>query len=153
MLERNIGEGINESLSICTSTAPDGTLDIAGASFDRYSTGLEHSCVIAGAISLGGTAKTTQTKFTLQDSADNSTWADYTDPFTNAVAKTAAIVDTATAAGYGRLAVNLSNARRYIRLLCHQADFTVTASSTGQLTGLIIRGGGTNYPVGVNPAQ
>ena len=74
----------------------------------------------------------------IQDSADNSTFADYTDPSTGALAAVAQITTINTIA---KKAVNLSKAKRYIRV-------SETTTGTAVLAGeVVVLGGADTLPV------
>ena len=96
------------------------------------------SCVLfvqTGAASGSPTAQTVDAK--IQDSADNSTFADYTDPTTAA----AAAITQITADSTNREKdVNLSNAKRYVRVVLTVA-FTGGTSPLWECNACLALGG------------
>lgn len=149
---RNVGEMIAVSESIFTTTAPDGTADLTGTAFDRLGANyLELSAKFHISITDGGSGKTVTMTFKVQDSADNSSWADYTDPSAGAVpSKTLTGVH---AASKGDINVDLSAARRYVRLFSDHTTMTVTASSVALVYACMVRGGSNYLPAGTAEIQ
>lgn len=133
--QRNIGA----LLSIVTSVEPQSSVaaTINGAGIDRQAHSMAGCCVLhqaAGA--LGGTPTTTSVITKLQDSADNSTFADYLPDGVN-VATTTALTAANTENG---LSVDLTLARRYIRAVTTIA-FTGGTSPTALVAGTVVLSG------------
>jgi hypothetical protein len=108
---RNIGAYAVVVPGIAPQSSTGGTIN--GTGIDRQAHSMADSCIVyqsAGAITGAPSAASVVT--TLQHSSDNSTWSNYTDPNTNAVASTAALSAQNTS---GNLAVCLTSAKRYIR--------------------------------------
>lgn len=108
--QRNIGA----LLSIVTSVAPESSVaaTVNGTSIDRQAHSLAGCCVVhqvAGALT--GAPTTTSVITKLQDSADNSTFADYKPDGVNVATNTA----LTAASTENSLSVDLTLARRYIR--------------------------------------
>src|SRR6185312_15509284 len=114
MTDINVMKNIGALVDVVTSVEPQSSTGatINGASIDRQLHGNALSCVlhtIGGAVTGAPTTSSVQSK--LQDSADNSTWADYK-PDTVNVAQAAALTAQNTE---NSLSVDLTNARRFIR--------------------------------------
>lgn len=111
VLQRNIGALIAPVPSVRPQAASAGAIN--GVSIDRQAHSTALSCLlhqIGGAVTGAPTTSSSITK--LQDSADNSTFADYVDPNTGVVATTAALSAANTD---NTVAISLTSARRYIR--------------------------------------
>lgn len=157
MIDRNVGKYIAAGVpSIFPLTAPDGTGDLTGAAYDRANQGdqlgMPLSAKLYAALSIGGSAKTALIKFKVQDSADNSSWADYTDPSTGVVASVS-VQGSATVNTAGSKSVDLSAARRYVRVFCDHLDMTITSACTSVPLAVLIFGGFANLPAGAAPVQ
>jgi hypothetical protein len=134
--QRNIGAYIVPITSVDPQSSTGGTID--GTAIDRAAHGMPGSCVMHQRVgALSGTPSTTSVISTLQHSPDDSTWTNYTDPDTGAVASTAAL----TAATTGdALAVDLTLAYRYVRIVMVVA-FTGGSSPSALVYADIIVGG------------
>ena len=110
-----------------------------GASIDRAAHNLPLSCVLhqnVGAI--GGAPTTTSVITKLQDSADNTTFADYAPSNQNNVVQACAAL---TATNTDNLAnINLTSARRYIRAVTTVA-FTGGTSPTALVAAAVMIAG------------
>ena len=126
MLNTAIGSVVNQQPSVPPQVASAGAIN--GASVDTQ--GIIGGPALSAAVDVttgatGGGPTTQSATVKVQDSADNSTFADYIPP--GLAATPTAVVTAANARG--TLAVDLSGARRYIRVVCTVA-FTGGASPT-----------------------
>ena len=112
---------------------------INGASIDRAAHNLPLSCVLHQNVgALGGAPTTTSVVTKLQDSADNTTFADYAPASANSVVQACAAL---TATNTDNLAnINISSARRYIRAVTTVA-FTGGTSPTALVAAAVVIAG------------
>lgn len=133
---RNVGALLNVQPSVRPQSASAGTIN--GVAIDRAAHYMPLSCVLhtsAGAVS--GAPSTTSVQSKIQHSADNSTWADYTDPDTGTTAQAAALTAQNTA---NSLSVDLINANRYIRAVTVVAFTGGTSPAALVATGIVLGG-------------
>ncbi len=138
--QRNIGA----LLSPVTSVFPESSVaaTVNGSSADRQAHSMAGSCSLHQVVgALGGAPTTTSVITKLQDSADNSTFADYKPDGVN-VATTAALTAATTENGVN---VDLTAARRYIRAVTTVA-FTGGTSPTALIHASVILGGEATVP-------
>jgi S-formylglutathione hydrolase FrmB len=126
-----MGELIRSELTIVPQNSVAAT--VAGASIDRAAQpSMPRSAEVTLMLgALTGTPTAVSAVMTLQDSADDSTWASVLDKDGNAVTVTVAAAST-----LARVDVDLSGARQYIRgnlVLGFTAGTTPTADLTAQL--------------------
>jgi len=112
---------------------------INGASIDRAAHNLPLSCVLHQNVgALGGAPTTTSVITKLQDSADNTTFADYAPANQNSVVQACTAL---TATNTDNVAnINLSSARRYIRAVTTVA-FTGGTSPTALVAAAVVIAG------------
>lgn len=136
---KDIGELLDVVSSVLPQSSGAATLD--GASVDRLAHGNALSCVLhqaVGAISGAPTTASVQTK--LQDSADNSTFADYQ------IGGTTQETAAATAQnGDQSVNIDLNGARRYIRAVTVIA-FTGGTSPAALVAADLVLGGESELP-------
>lgn len=126
----DIGSLVSEKIgSAFASATAGGTGDntaVTGTSIDRAAIGnpLCAEVAVLYSATLAATKTLTLKTVKIEDSADGSTWADYA-TFDDAVVATGA-TGGSTEAGAAAYKVNLSGARRYVRV-----DFTPDLSATG----------------------
>ncbi|MES5483584.1 hypothetical protein QMZ05_12570 [Bradyrhizobium sp. INPA03-11B] len=130
---------------VATSVEPQSSTGgtINGTGIDRVVHNLAQSAILhqaVGAVSGGPSAVSVVTK--IQDSADNSTFADYAPAPTNSVIAAAALTaqNTENAA-----AVDLSSARRYIRLVT-TVTLTGGTSPAALVVGDLVLAGESQLP-------
>lgn len=139
--QHNIGALIKVATSVFDAAASAGTVN--GTAIDRAAHNMPLSCAIhADAGAVAGSPTTTSVQYKLQHSADDSTWADYTDPNTGSVAQTAALT---AADSEAQIAVDLSIANRWLRLVQTTA-FTGGTSPTVVSGGRLVLSGEPAYP-------
>jgi hypothetical protein len=112
---------------------------INGASVDRAARNMPLSCLLHQNVgALGGAPSTTSVVTKLQDSADNSSFADYAPANQNNVVQAcAALTATNTDNAVG---INLSSARRYIRAVTTVAFTGGTAPTALVAATLVVAG-------------
>ncbi len=138
--QHNIGALLAAVTSVFPQSSAAATVD--GSSIDRDAHSMAGSCVlhqVAGA--LGGAPSTASVITKLQDSADNSTFADYKPDGVN-VATTVALTAADTE---NSVNVDLAAARRYIRAVTTVA-FTGGTSPTALVAADVILGGENTAP-------
>lgn len=114
---------------------------INGASIDRIN--YQSAVLVANTGAETGSPSARSLNAKIQHSTDGSTgWNDYTDPTTGAVAAITAITAASTQA---KVAVNLSAAKRYIRVV-ETVAFTGGTSPTLAVSGHVILGGALVTP-------
>ncbi len=126
MLNTAIASVVNQQPSVAPQVASAGAINGASVDTQGIIGGPPLSAAVdvtTGALTGGPTTETATIK--VQDSADNATFADYIPP--GLAATPTAVVAAANARG--TLAVDLSGARRYLRVVCTVA-FTGGASPT-----------------------
>lgn len=144
MTDINVMKNIGALVDVVTSVEPQSSAaaTINGTGIDRQLHGNALSCVlhtIEGAVSGAPSASSVQSK--LQDSADNSTFADYKPDGVN-VAQAAALSAANTENG---LAVDLTNARRFIRAVT-VVGFTGGTSPSALVAADIVLAGERTLP-------
>lgn len=146
---KNISALITERIasgfvSVTAGGSGDGTL-VNGTSFDRTTLNMPRSMVAAIAFTdtLTATKVLQLTKFTIQDSADGSTWADFVD--SGAASGTPLVLNTATGTGLTTLNADLTMARRYVRV-AFTPDLTASSTDTATLVALAVFGGESPVP-------
>jgi hypothetical protein len=119
---------------------------INGTGVDRLqAAGSFSSCAIAGLTgAVSGSPTAQSATFKLQDSADNSTFADYVPPGLSAAPTL--VLSAANAAG--QVGIDLSGARQYVRVVCTVA-FTGGSSPTLLVGAGLILGGAQQEPNGL----
>lgn len=136
VIQKDIGAMIKPAVSV---QPQDATASVNGGGIDRYLHNMPQSCAlhtIVGAVSGSPSAFSVQCK--IQDSADNSTFADYEYDGVNTAegtAVTAADTDDSTN-------VDLTLARRYIRIVA-VISFTGGTSPAALIAAEAIFGGET----------
>lgn len=131
---KNVGALIKAVTSVEPQSA---TASVNGGGIDRYLHNMPQSCdlhTIAGAV--GGAPSAVSVQAKIQDSADNSTFADYKYDGTN-VAQGTAVTAANTE---DNTSVDLTLARRYIRVVL-TISFTGGTSPTVLVCGEAIFGG------------
>lgn len=138
--------------SAFTSATAGGTGDntsVVGATLDRAALGLP-LCAEVGVFfsaTLAATKTLSITALKVEDSADGSTWADY------AVLTAPGVVATGptgggTVSGQATSGVNLSGARKYIRVT-HTPDLSATGTDTATTVAIAVLAGFTPIPAPV----
>lgn len=136
---------IGSMIRTITTVQPQssGAATINGGSVDRAAHHMPMSCRLHQAVgAVSGSPSATSVTTKLQDSADGTTFADYTDPNTSAVPTTAAVTAQNTENG---VSVDLSNARRYVRGVTTVA-FTGGTSPAALVVSEMIFGGEALLP-------
>lgn len=118
-----------------------------GTGVDRVSAAGEFAscCIAAVTGATSGTPTTETATFKLQDSADNSSFADYVPP--GLAAAPTLVLSAANTAG--QLGIDLSGARQYVRVVCTNA-FTGGSSPTLLVAAALVLGGAQVDPFGSN---
>jgi hypothetical protein len=133
---RNIGALVAIATSVEPQSSAGGTIN--GISIDRATHQMPLSCVLHQQLgAVGGAPTTTSAQTTLQHAPDNSTWSNYTDPDTNAVAQTAALT---AANSEDSVNIDLTNAYRWIRAVT-VVGFTGGTSPTALVAAELVLGG------------
>lgn len=134
LIQRNIGSVVKAVQSVRPQAA---AASVNGVSIDRLAHNMPLSAVLYTAL---GASSGAPTSFTVtpkvQDSADNSTFADYL-PDGVHVAADAALAAVNTDSNF---AVNLSSARRYVRVV-HTVAFVGGTSPTILTAGVLVLAG------------
>lgn len=151
MLGRDIGEEIttrNGGLSAIPIAGGAGdAAEVTGLSVDRNALGnLYESCslIVFGQANLES-GETLTIVANIQDSADDSTFADFGTAHASAVAITGASGGSTQSAFVVQLDNDLRGANRYLRAQ-YTPDHSNTEDDTANVAALIIFGGGQEYP-------
>jgi len=155
----SIGEIIQTAIGLAPFTATAGgtgdNTDEAGPSFDRAANGNPLSCVIDGVFTTNiASSKQVTITVRLQDSADNSTWADYQDSTglyfaspANAGEQTLVVAGATTnGKSHVKAIYNLAGARQYVRAVI-KAVHTASSTDTTAMAASLIFGGELEEPV------
>ncbi len=139
----NVGSAINPQVGLLP-VALAGSADVPGPSFDRSAPGGQTylSCTVFGSLgAAGGAPSAVAAAFRLQNSPDDSTWTDCTDPQTGDVQTFT--VDAVNSSG--RIDIDLGGAYEYVRVV---ATPTLTGGTSPSVEGqaTIIFGGGIAQP-------
>ncbi len=138
--QRNIGGFINGLTSIFPVSSAAGT--VPGVAIDRQAHNLPLSATLHVGLGLvTGSPTTTSVTVTLQDSADNSSWAAYQPDGAN----NATLAALTAATTEGELDIDLSLARRYIRASAVVA-FTGGTSPAVSHYAVVTLGGESSQP-------
>lgn len=135
VVQKNIAALVHVEGSVVPQSSGAATID--GASIDRFAHGDTASAVLytsVGAVS--GSPTTTSVVSKVQDSADDSAWADYEPDGAN-VATSPAITAASTD---DNTAVNLSGARRYVRVVTTVAFTGGTSPAALVAAALVLSG-------------
>ena len=141
--QKNIGALVTirdalDSTSITAGGAGDNTV-ATGPSIDRFAAGMPESAVFATRYFAGiGSGNTLTVQSTVQDSADNVTFTDF-------ASEAATLVGTGPSGGglvrgTRAFAVDLTNARRYIRFR-PTPDLNRASTDTAELSAVAVLGG------------
>ncbi len=122
---------------------------VTGLTIDRQALGLPQSAQIAVLCqaTLAATKTLSITALKVEDSADGSTWADYMVLSAPGVVATGA-TGGSTESGQAAASVDLSSARRYVRV-AFTPDLSATATDTATLLAAWVFGGFSSLPAPV----
>lgn len=148
-LRRNIGAEITSRMlgqAVATAAGTGDATELDSASFDRVTNGrnmLSAKLIVAVEATLQSGA-TLSVAANMQDSADDSAFADFGTALANAVVLTGPS-GGGVARGVRELDVDLSAARRYIRAQA-TPDLSATGTDTCTMAVVIVLGGGDELP-------
>lgn len=123
--------------------------EITGTSIDRFALGSRYQSmdVLVQGNNTMASGETFTLTFNLQDSSDDSTFADFGTPFTAAIIQTAAGAAVTKEPFEQRLPsdILLNNAKRYVRLQV-TPNLSASGTDTGLISATMIFGAPETYP-------